>query len=109
MRLYWSEILGQWMGTGLNITIVDTPGFGDFDGQEQMMIDKTAKFLKNDVKSANVFLILFHGHQDRIHSGFVRLLREIPLIFGDNFWNHAIIGFTHWPFDERSAMIRSRK
>ena len=97
------------MGTGHEFTIVDTPGFGDSDGQEQMLIDEMAKFLKNEVKSTNVFLILFHGQQDRIYSGLVRMLREIPLIFGDDFWNHAILGFTHWPFDKRSARIRKRK
>ena len=94
------------MGTGMNFTIVDTPGFGDSDGQEAMLIDEMAKFMKKDVKSTNVFLIIFHGQNDRLHSGLVRMLREIPLIFGDGFWNHAILGFTFWSFDKRSARIR---
>ena len=96
------------MGFGKNVTIIDTPGFGDFDGEEAILIDEMTKFFKNKVKSTNVFLIILHGQQDRLPSGFTQMLREIPLIFGQNFWNHAIFGFTHWPFDEESANLRLR-
>ena len=97
------------MGTGRNFTIVDTPGFGDSDGLDAMIIDGMAKFFKDKIKEANVFLLLFHGQQERLHSGLIRMLREIPLIFGPKFWSHAIIGFTHWPFDGRSIRTRERK
>ena len=97
------------MGTGENFTVVDTPGFGDSDGQEGMLIDEMVQFLKDEVKSTNVFLLLFHGQQDRLHSGLVRMLRELPLIFGPEFWNHTMIGFTHWGFDQRSINKRDMK
>ena len=97
------------MGSGKPFTIVDTPGFGDSDGQEGILIDEMVKFMKDEVKSTNAFLLLFHGQQDRIHSGLVRMLRELPLIFGPKFWKHTILGFTHWSFDQRSIQIRLRK
>ena len=97
------------MVSGKPFTVVDTPGFGDSNGQERMLIDDMVKFFKDKIKSTNVFLLLFHGQQDRIHSGFVRMLRELPLIFGPEFWSHTILGFTHWPFDQKSIQIRLRK
>ena len=97
------------MGSGSRFTIVDTPGFGDSDGQERMLIDNMVKFLKDEVKSTNVFLLLFNSQQPRLYSGLIRMLRELPLIFGPEFWNHTIIGFTFWPFDQRSVQARLRK
>ena len=97
------------MGTGHNFTIVDTPGFGDSDGTETMIIDGMAKVFRDEIKEANAFLLLFHGQQERINSGLIRMLREIPLIFGQKFWSHTIIGVTHWPFDGESIQTRERK
>ena len=97
------------MGSGKPFTIVDTPGFGDSDGQERMLIDGMVKYMKDEVKSTNVFLLLFHSKKNRIPSGLVRLLRELPLIFGPEFWSHTMIGFTHWPFDQESIQARLRK
>ena len=97
------------MGSGKPFTIVDTPGFGDSDGQEGILIDEMVKLMKDEVKSTNVFLLLFHGQVDYVPSGYVRLLRELPLVFGPEFWSHAMIGFTHWSFDQGSIQARLRK
>ena len=91
------------------LTIVGTPGLGDFDGQEGILINEMIKFLKDEVKSTNVFLILFHGQQDYIPLAYARLLRDLPLVFGPEFWSHAMIGFTHWPFDRGSVQTRLRR
>ena len=97
------------MGSGKDFTIVDTPGFGDSDGQERMLIDNMVKFLKDEVTSTNIFLLLFNSQQQRVYSGLTRMLRELPLIFGSEFWSHTILGFTFWPFDTRSSQARLRK
>ena len=97
------------MGSGKPFTIVDTPELGDFDGQDGILIYEMIKLLKDEVKSTNVFLILFHGQQDYIFSAYARLLRDLPLVFGPEFWSHAMIGFTHWPFDRGSIETRLRR
>ena len=97
------------MGSGDNFTIVDTPGFGDTDGEEGVLIEETVKFLKNEIKSTNVFLLLFHGQRDRLTSALQSMLREITMIFGDKFWDHTILGFSHWQFNQRSVQNRQRK
>ena len=96
------------MGTGNNFTVVDTPGFGDSDGEEAQLIDSMVKFLKTKVKETNIFLLLFDGEGNlRIHSGLQRTLRDLELMFGDKFWSHVMIGFAYWGFDQRS--IENRK
>ena len=97
------------MGTGGNFTVVDTPGFGDSDGEEPELINAMVKYLKNEIKETNIFLLLFHGQNQRVHSGLQRMLRDIELMFGDNFWSHVMIGFTFWSFDQRSIKNRERK
>ena len=91
------------------LTIVGTPGLGDFDGQDSILINEMIKLLKDEVKSTNVFLLLFNGQEDYVPSGYVRLLRELSLVFGPEFWSHAMIGFTHWSFDQGSIQARLRK
>ena len=97
------------MGTGNNFTVVDTPGFGDLDGQDAERIDSMVKFLKNKVKETNIFLLLFNGGNQRVHSGLHRMLRDLELMFGKKFWSHVMIGFTFWPFDQRSIEYRGKK
>ena len=97
------------MGTGQNFTVVDTAGFGDSDGQEAELIDSMVKFLKNEVKETNIFLLLFNGANQRVHSGLHRMLRDLELMFGHMFWSHVMLGFTFWRFDQRSVKDRIRK
>ena len=97
------------MGTGENFTVVDTPGFGDLDGQDAGLIDSMVKYMKNKVKATNIFLLLFNGQNQRVHSGLHRMLRDLELMFGNNFWSHVMLGFTFWPFDQRSIRYRQRK
>ena len=101
--------IGKWMGTGNNVTVVDTPGFGDSDGQEAELIDGMVKVLKTEVKETNIFLLLFNGGNQRVHSGLHRMLRDLELMFGKKFWFHVMIGFTFWQFDKGSIEERMRK
>ena len=97
------------MGIGENFTVIDTPAFGDFDGQDEERFDATVKFMKNEVKKTNIFLLLIDGDSQHIHSGLHQMLRNLELMFGDNFWSHVIFGITFWPFDQRSIEDRMRK
>ena len=96
------------MGTGENITVIDTPGFGDFDVQDAERIDAMVKFMKNKVKGTNIFLLLFNGgsQRQRVHTGLHRMLRDLELMFGKKFWSHVMIGFK---FDQVSIEERIRK
>ena len=97
---------GSWLGQGMNFTVVDTPGFGDSDRDDDALIDEMMTTLKSAVKSANTLMLLVKGDQTRFNSALQQMLREMEALFGRMFWNNIIIGVSFWPFDEASVKER---
>ena len=93
---------------GQLFTIIDTPGFGDSDGEDSELIDEMTVALKDSIKTTNGFVILFHGQEDRYNESLQRMLREFAMIFGKKFWDYAIMGFSFWPYDEHSIKRRNQ-
>ena len=54
-----------WLGEGSEFTIVDTPGFGDTDNDDNNLMNEMVDALKNVVKTANGFILLFNGQSER--------------------------------------------
>ena len=48
---------GRWLGTGPNITVVDTPGFKDTDDAE--FIDEIMNVLGDEVREVDSFLVVY--------------------------------------------------
>ena len=68
--------VGNWTGNAtLGFTIVDTPGFGDSDGEDNILIAEMVDTLKNVVKTANGFLLVFNGAVDRFDEGSTKMIR----------------------------------
>jgi len=99
--------VGDWIGTGPPFTVVDTPGFGDSDNDDNELIDEMTKYLKNTVNTTNLFLLTFNGEQDRLDSTLQQMIREVEALFGRKFWDNVVLEFTHWPFDEHSVTMRN--
>ena len=53
--------VGDWLGTGPSFTVVDTPGFGDSDNDDNILIDEMMDVLKNVIKGANGLVLLVNG------------------------------------------------
>merc|ERR1712241_849112 len=62
---------------------------------------------KNVIKTANGFLLLFNGQQDRFDGLSQQMLREVEAMFGKEFWDHVILGFSFWKYDESSIFMRN--
>jgi len=92
--------LGSWRGTGDNITIVDTPGFGDSDGDDGELIQEMMDVLSNQLKSANSIVLAIDGSTPRFSSDVQDMLRQMSSIFGNNFWNFTLIGVTKWEMSQ---------
>ena len=77
--------VGNWTGDAtLGFTIVDTPGFGDSDGEDNILIAEMVDTLKNVVKTANGFLLVFNGAVDpllEVTNPFVEALSLPPNMF----------------------------
>ena len=68
--------VGKWKGNAdQEFTIVDTPGFGDSDMDDNMLIDEMVDTFKNYLKTANGFLLVFHGNDDRFNEGATQMIR----------------------------------
>ena len=82
--------------------VVDTPGFGDSDGEEEELIDEMMKVLNDDIKEADVILLLLKGTATRFTAGLQNMLKRMTIIFGRKWWDHVIIGASFWQFNQAS-------
>ena len=48
-----------------DVTIIDTPGFGDDIEEDERTVNELVDTLKNDVKFINAFVIVFNGQNPR--------------------------------------------
>ena len=78
----------------LLLPIVDTPGFGDTDNDDNNLMNEMVDVLKEKVKTANGFVLLFNGEDERFDSKAQQMLREFEVHF-DWFrrisWNEALV------------------
>ena len=98
-------------GNGDPFTIVDTPGFGDSDGNEEQdkLIKEMMTVLKDDLKEANTFLLLMKGTSTRFDAEFQKIIRLMIAMFGKSFWTHVVVGVSFWPYDEFKVKERNRQ
>ena len=68
--------LGKWLGNGADFTVVDTPGFGDTDNDDNELIDEMMSVLKDTIEGANALVLLVNGEDERS----VDTLRKYPLL-----------------------------
>ena len=54
--------------------MVDTPGFGDGDGEMSELIDNMLDVLKNQVKSVEVIVLLIKGTENRFNEALQKML-----------------------------------
>lgn len=47
------------------MSVVDTPGFGDSDGDDSIIIDEMMDVLKHELETANVLLLVLKGTTTR--------------------------------------------
>jgi energy-coupling factor transporter ATP-binding protein EcfA2 len=106
---------GPWLGIGTNFTvrpvqflsdiyyftqIVDTPGFGDSNGEDNSLIEEMMTVLDGSLGYSNIILLMFDGQTARFSSGLHNMLRQMSSLFGDAWWDFMIIGVSKWPYSQ---------
>ena len=65
-----------------------------------------ADVLKNDLKSVDVFFLLFKGTDNRFLSSIPPFMKLYEEIFSKDLWKHAITGITWWKWDDTAVEDR---
>jgi len=99
--------VGKWKGEGPDFTVVDTPGFGDSDNDDNILIDEMMQVLKDIVIGANAIVLLINGDNERFDISLQQMMREMQALFGEQFWMYTIIGVSHWAYDTQSVFKRN--
>ena len=99
--------VGQWLGHGRHVTVVDTPGFGNSLEEEEESIEQLVDFLKDDLRYVNVFVLTFKESDKRLTLGLQSMMKLLGRMFGSEFWRYSVICGTQWGYDERRRNIRN--
>jgi len=91
---------GNWLGTGQNFTVVDTPGFGDSDLQDSLLIEEMMDVLQNNLTYTNSILLLLDGQKTRFDESLLTMLKQMSALFGDQWWQFMTIGVSFWSYDQ---------
>ena len=51
------------------------------------------------VKSANTLLLVMKGTDMRLDASLQQMLREMEALFGDEMWDHVVVGVSFWSYD----------
>eukprot|EP00096_Caligus_rogercresseyi_P011722 TRINITY_DN4706_c0_g1_i2.p1 TRINITY_DN4706_c0_g1~~TRINITY_DN4706_c0_g1_i2.p1 ORF type:complete len:469 (-),score=166.11 TRINITY_DN4706_c0_g1_i2:908-2314(-) len=99
---------GHFMGDPKNplFTIIDTPGFGNNLVEEEKTIESLVNVLKDEIKFIHAFVICFKQQDNRMTASLRSMLSLLQKMFGDHFWDNAILEATHWNFHESNEAIR---
>ena len=51
-------------------TVIDTPGFGNSEGQEMEYVDEMVEILKTTIKETNAVVLLLNAEEERLDYAF---------------------------------------
>ena len=60
------------------------------------------------VKSANTLLLVIKGNDMRFDASLQQMLREMEALFGEDMWDHVVIGVSFWSFDQDIVEDRNK-
>ncbi len=53
-------------------------------------------------------MLVMKGTDMRLDASLQQMLREMEALFGEDMWNHVVIGVSFWSFDEDDVQDRNR-
>ncbi|XP_075258497.1 uncharacterized protein LOC142350531 [Convolutriloba macropyga] len=94
---------------GRGVSVIDTVGFdgpNDNEKESRALSDLMIK-LQEKCDHINLFVIVVNGQQPRLEGTLETMLHIFEQVFGDKFWQNALIVFTRLPMDDRSKKMRT--
>ena len=85
--------VGYWMGdsNSLQVTVIDTPGFGDRLLAEEKTIENLVTTLRDQIQYVHVFIIAFKQNDNRMTNSLRSMISLFEKMFGKKFWDNAIL------------------
>lgn len=87
------------------VLVIDTPGTGDSEGRDAKHTAEMVLVLKA-VKRVNAFILCLNSSQPRFDENKQGQLKLLAQMFGDSFYQHVMICYTHWTFDRHTVKLR---
>ena len=56
-------------------------------------------YYSETVKSANTLLLVMKGTDMRLDASLQQMMREMEALFGDEMWDHVVVGVSFWSYD----------
>lgn len=89
------------------VQVVDTPGFGDSDNDDETLIEEMMAVLASTVDHADSLLLLLDGTDARSTAGLQTMLKRMTVMFGQDWWDYVVIGVSKWSFSQEAIDERS--
>ena len=103
------EDQGHWLGNYSlpKFTVIDTPGFGNDLVEEERTIEGLVNILKDEIRYIHAFVIAFKQQDNRMTASLRSMIGLFQKMFGDHFWENAILEATHWNYHDHSIKMRA--
>lgn len=100
---------GYWLGDPNNprFTVIDTPGFGEKLLEEQNTIENLVTTLRDEIKYVHVFILAFKESDQRMTHSLRSMISLFEKMFGNQFWENAILESTWWNHGEDAERRRA--
>ena len=61
---------------------MDTPGFGDSDNEDEVLIEEMMSTLSNTINHADTIMLVLKGDASRFNDGMIKMVKRMTIMFG---------------------------
>ena len=100
--------IGNWLGNDKNpkFTLIDTAGTGDTTNKDCQKALEAVQFLKDQVLTVDVFVLMFKGTNIRFDDSMQRQLELFESVFGHEMWENTVTEISFWKHTEEDVIER---
>ena len=81
-------------------------GFGNNLVEEERTIESLVNVLRDEIKFVHAFVISFKQQENRMTYSLRSMIGLMQKMFGDQFWDNAILEATHWNYHAKNSQLR---
>jgi len=99
-----------WLGNpnNENFTIIDTAGFSDSSGNQEVLIEELITVLAEEIEYTNAIVFTMDSTAPRWENAFTEMLDQLQTLFGAHMWQNMIIEMSKFSYDPDKIKERRR-